>query len=180
MRALLSLVLLLCLAHVAPLRAQAPALYTGEAVVADQSDGQRAEGMKAALSQVVVKLTGDRNVLTRESVAKGVAEAERFVQQYSYRQDVVSEAGKPVVKLTLKGNKFEPAEIDAPANKPFVLEISNQDGTPAEFESKPLRAEKVVAAGGKITLQVRALQPGRYRFIDDYHEASAFGFLNVK
>ena len=111
MRALLSLVLLLCLAHAAPLRAQAPALYTGEAVVADQSDGQRAEGMKAALSQVVVKLTGDSNVLTRESVAKGVAEAERFVQQYSYRQDVVSDAGKPAVKLTLVA-QFDRGAVD--------------------------------------------------------------------
>jgi hypothetical protein len=51
---------------------------------------------------------------------------------------------------------------------------------PAEFESKPLRVEKAVPAGGKITLQVRPLTPGRYRFFDDYHEATAEGFLVVQ
>ncbi len=85
-----------------------------------------------------------------------------------------------VLKLTLKGNKFDPVETQAPANTPLTLEITNLDPTPAEFESKPLRAEKVVAAGGKITLQVRPLPPGRYRFFDDYHEATTEGFLNVK
>jgi hypothetical protein len=102
--------LLACLGS-ASLLAQAPTLYTGEAAVADQSDGQRAEGMKAALSQVVVKLTGDSNVLTRESVAKGLAEAERYVQQYSYRQDVVTEAGQPQVKLTLVA-QFDRGAVD--------------------------------------------------------------------
>ena len=85
-----------------------------------------------------------------------------------------------VLKLTLKGNKFDPVETTAPANKPLVLEITNLDATPAEFESKPLRAEKVIAAGGKITVQIRPLPPGRYRFFDDYHEATTEGFLVVK
>ena len=31
--------------------------------------------------------------------------------------------------------------------------------------------------GGKITVKVRALSPGRYRFFDDYHEATTEGFL---
>ena len=49
--------------------------------------------------------------------------------------------------------------------------------TPAEFESKELRVEKVVAGGGAIAVKVRALKPGRYRFFDDYHEATTQGFL---
>jgi hypothetical protein len=40
-----------------------------------------------------------------------------------------------------------------------------------------LRVEKVVPGGGKITVQVRALAPGRYRFFDDYHESTTEGFL---
>ena len=84
------------------------------------------------------------------------------------------------LQLTLKDHKFTPAEIDAPAGKPFVLEVSNQDGTAAEFESKELRVEKIAPAGGKTSVRVRALKPGRYRFFDDYHEATAFGYVNVK
>jgi hypothetical protein len=84
------------------------------------------------------------------------------------------------VKLTLKNHRFEPSEPHAPANKPFTIEVTNLDGTPAEFESKTLRVEKVVAAGGTITVQMRALAPGRYRFFDDYHEDTAEGFLVIQ
>jgi hypothetical protein len=80
------------------------------------------------------------------------------------------------VSITLENHKFSPAEPTAPAGKPIVIEIVNQDKTPAEFESKPLRVEKVVPGGDKITVQVRPLKPGRYRFFDDYHESTE-GFL---
>jgi plastocyanin len=84
------------------------------------------------------------------------------------------------VKLTLKNHKFQPAEPRAAANTPITIEVTNLDATPSEFESKTLRVEKVVAAGATITLQVRALAPGRYRFFDDYHEDTTEGFLVVQ
>jgi plastocyanin len=88
---------------------------------------------------------------------------------------VADEATK--ISVTLKDHKFSPAELTAPAGKPVVIELENQDTTPAEFESKALRVEKIVPGGGKITMQVRALPAGRYRFYDDYHEATTEGFL---
>ncbi len=84
------------------------------------------------------------------------------------------------VSVTLKDHRFSPAEPTAPAGKPIVIEVTNLDSTPAEFESKPLRFEKAVPSGGKVKLQVRPLTPGRYRFFDDYHEATAQGFLVVQ
>ena len=84
------------------------------------------------------------------------------------------------VNLTLKDHKFSPAEPTAPAGKPIVIEVENQDKTPAEFESKALRVEKVVPGGDKITVRVRPLTPGRYRFYDDYHESTTEGFLVTK
>jgi Cupredoxin-like domain len=42
--------------------------------------------------------------------------------------------------------------------------VINQDSTPWEFERKTLRVEKVVAGGAKISVQIRALTPGRHRF----------------
>lgn len=84
------------------------------------------------------------------------------------------------VHLALKDHRFEPAEPHAPAGKPITIEIRNLDATPAEFESKTLRVEKVVAGGGVITVQIRPLAAGRYRFFDDYHEDTTEGFLIVQ
>ncbi len=84
------------------------------------------------------------------------------------------------VRLSLKDHRFQPAEARAPAGKPITIVISNLDPTPAEFESKTLRVEKVVAGGGTITVQIRTLAAGRYRFFDDYHEDTTEGFLNVQ
>jgi Cupredoxin-like domain len=84
------------------------------------------------------------------------------------------------VRLSLKDHRFQPAEARAPAGKPITIVISNLDPTPAEFESKTLRVEKVVAGGGTIIVQIRRLAAGRYRFFDDYHEDTTEGFLNVQ
>jgi hypothetical protein len=84
------------------------------------------------------------------------------------------------VSVTLKDHKFSPAEPTAPAGKPIIIDVSNLDSTPSEFESKTLRVEKVVPGGGKIAVQIRPLGPGRYRFFDDYHEDTTEGFLIVK
>ena len=84
------------------------------------------------------------------------------------------------VGLTLKNHRFSPAEPTAPPGKPIVIEVANEDSTPAEFESKTLRVEKVVPGGGKVTVKVRPLTAGRYRFFDDYHEDTTEGFLVVQ
>ena len=93
---------------------------------------------------------------------------------------VAARADQPAIQLTLKNHRFAPAEIAAPANRPVTIEVSNQDATPAEFESKQLRVEKVVAGNSKVIVQIRPLAPGRYRFYDDYHEDTTEGFLVVR
>jgi hypothetical protein len=84
------------------------------------------------------------------------------------------------VQLSLKDHKFSPAEPTAPAGQPITIAVDNLDATPAEFESKSLRFEKVVKGNGQITVRVRPLTPGRYKFYDDYHEDTTVGFLVVK
>jgi hypothetical protein len=84
------------------------------------------------------------------------------------------------VRLSIKDHRFQPAEARAPAGKPITIEIRNLDPTPAEFESKTLRVEKVIAGGGVVTVQIRPLAAGRYRFFDDYHEDTTEGFLVVQ
>ncbi|WP_294534232.1 cupredoxin domain-containing protein [uncultured Rhodoblastus sp.] len=84
------------------------------------------------------------------------------------------------VTISIQDHKFDPPEPHAPANQPITLVVKNLDQTPAEFESKQLKVEKMVIGGGEITLQIRPMPPGRYRFFDDYHQDDAAGFLVVE
>jgi plastocyanin len=81
--------------------------------------------------------------------------------------------------ISLKDHRFQPAELQAPAGKPIMIVVKNLDPTPAEFESNMLRVEKVVTGGGTITMRIRPLDPGRYRFFDDFHQETQ-GYLVVK
>lgn len=95
------------------------------------------------------------------------------VQPAARAEDAVS------IQLTLKGHKFSPAEPHAPAGKPIIITLKNLDPAPAEFESNMLRVEKVVTGGGTVTIRIRALDPGRYRFFDDFNPATQ-GYLVVQ
>jgi hypothetical protein len=83
------------------------------------------------------------------------------------------------VQISLKDHRFQPAEPHAPAGKPIMIIVKNLDPAPAEFESNMLRVEKVVTGGGTITLRIRPLEPGRYRFFDDFHQETQ-GYLVVQ
>ncbi len=84
------------------------------------------------------------------------------------------------IQLSYKDKKFDPAEITAPANTPIVIKLKNLDAKAMEFESKPLKIEKVVAGSSDATINVRAQKPGRYEFVDEYNEKVAKGTLVVK
>jgi hypothetical protein len=77
-----------------------------------------------------------------------------------------------VISITVKNHQFQPAEVHAPANRPITLRIRNQDSVPVEFESVKLRVEKVIAANSEGTINIRPLAPGRYNFLDDFHQST--------
>jgi hypothetical protein len=81
---------------------------------------------------------------------------------------VAQQAGE--IHVTYSNGQFQPSELRIAADKPFVLRIKNLDAKAMEFESKSLRVEKVVAAKGEGTINVRALKAGRYEFYDDFNE----------
>jgi len=84
-----------------------------------------------------------------------------------------------IVTITLKDNRFQPAEPHAPAGKAITIVVKNLNPVPAEFESNMLRVEKVVTSGGTITMKIRPLGPGRYRFFNDFHPETV-GYLVVQ
>ncbi|MGA8277178.1 MAG: DUF2066 domain-containing protein [Rhodanobacteraceae bacterium] len=88
MRVFLSLggLLLMLLSAQHPVRAVAPASYTGEAPVASQSDEERDKGLQAALANVIIEITGDTAIVARSDVTTAIAKASRYVLQYQYRR----------------------------------------------------------------------------------------------
>ena len=74
------------------------------------------------------------------------------------------------VSIAIKGGRFVPSEIHAPANRPLTISVKNLDGAAIEFESVSLRVEKVITPGAQGAVRVRPLAPGRYEFFDDFHQ----------
>ncbi len=107
----------------------AAGLYTGEAPVTSQSEGERAEALKAALAQVLVKVGGDNAILARPEIAKAVAGAERFVQQYQYTQNV-GEGGQSPARFTLV------AQFDRDAVDQLIAGAGKRDAA-AVADTKP-------------------------------------------
>jgi len=81
------------------------------------------------------------------------------------------------LQITVQNHQFSPSELRAPANKPIVIVIKNNDATPMEFESVSLRVEKIIAAKGQGSVRVRALSPGRYEFFDDFNQSTRGALL---
>ncbi len=85
----------------------------------------------------------------------------------------------PVFQLTLRNNRFEPATLTVPAGVKLVLKVRNGDATPAEFESASLGVEKIISGGREATVRLGPLKPGRYAFMDEFHQETAQGVLVV-
>jgi hypothetical protein len=83
------------------------------------------------------------------------------------------------LQLSVKNQRFEPAEISAPAGKRIAPRIKNLDAKPVEFESVTLRVEKVIAGNSEGVVNIRALEPGRYKFLDDFNPKNQ-GVLAVR
>ena len=58
--------------------------------------------------------------------------------------------------------------------------MKNLDNSPEEFESYSLHREKLIPAGGQITVYVGPLDPGRYDFFGEFHSDTAKGQIIAK
>ena len=83
-------------------------------------------------------------------------------------------------ETTLKDKAFTVTEIKVPAGKPFMIKMTNANAVPAELEAKELRIEKVAAGNSTIVVRVRAMEPGKYLFVDEYQEEVARGYVIVE
>lgn len=81
-----------------------------------------------------------------------------------------SMAAAPEITLTIENHVFASKEVKIPAGQKVKLLVVNKDATPAEFESKPLGREKVIPGKSTATINIGPLKPGRYPFVEEYHE----------
>ena len=82
--------------------------------------------------------------------------------------------------LTISNHRFIPDQLIIPADKKIKLVISNDDSTPEEFESYTLNREKVIPGNSKASIYVGPLEPGRYEFIGEFHDATARGVIQAE
>jgi hypothetical protein len=94
---------------------------------------------------------------------------------------LTAEAKDPMTyEITLKGQTFTPAELNVPAGEPFIIKLKNENDAAAEFESKDMKFEKIVAGHATIPVKVKALPGGTFEFFDEYHEEAARGTVVCK
>jgi hypothetical protein len=87
-----------------------------------------------------------------------------------------------MLTLTSTDGKLEPSILEAPAGKAIQIKVVNAGKSAMEFESKPLKIEKLVPPGKSLDIKIKALAAGSYKFVDELHEeqASAQGVLVIK
>jgi hypothetical protein len=69
-------------------------LYEAEVPVTDQSAESHKKGLSSALLEVLIKLTGDRQIQGRPVTAELLRSPEQYVQQYKYQNKSVIEDGQ--------------------------------------------------------------------------------------
>ncbi|MDE2581094.1 MAG: cupredoxin domain-containing protein [Rhodospirillales bacterium] len=77
-------------------------------------------------------------------------------------------AARPSFALRLAPDRFIPSELQVPSGTRIVLHVTNTGTVPAEFESADFQRERVIPAGGAITVYVGPLRPGAYVFFNDF------------
>jgi hypothetical protein len=83
-------------------------------------------------------------------------------------------------QLELNDGKLSPARIEVPSGQKIKIEVHNTGKSPVEFESVQLRKEKVLAPGASSFVVIAPMQPGEYKFFDDFHMNTAQGVIVAK
>lgn len=84
----------------------------------------------------------------------------------------------PVIRF--HDGTFEPDELVVKAQTPFRLRVVNATQEAIEFESFELNRERVVLPGAEIVVYLPALDPGSYKFFDDFHHGAGEGTITAK
>ena len=92
---------------------------------------------------------------------------------------IAASADLPTHTLTFTADgRFDPPRLEVAPGR-FKIVLVNRSTQAVEFESLPLRVEKVLAPGVTSFVVLSLSRPGEYPFFDDFHP-EAKGVLVVK
>lgn len=86
----------------------------------------------------------------------------------------------PTFRLECNNGVFKPQKLVVPAGKKIKIEIFNTGTEAIEFESLQLRKEKALNPGGSSFVVIFPLEPGEYKFFDDFHIQTGQGSIVAK
>ena len=88
-------------------------------------------------------------------------------------------ADEATYAIVYANHSFEPFELVIPAGKECNITIKNQDGAPFSFRSGMLHQHRVIQSQSEITVYMPALNPGTYRYYNDFDE-KVRGYITAK
>ena len=92
----------------------------------------------------------------------------------------VQGASLPTYELIIRDGHFSPSTLQVKAGQRFKIIVRNQGQGPVEFESTPLRVEKVLSPGVTSFVVIHPLKPGRYAFFDEFHLELPEGVIEAR
>lgn len=83
----------------------------------------------------------------------------------------------PTFSIEMKDGVILPERLSVPAGKSVKIIVKNTGSSPAEFESRRLRKERLLSPGSETSFVLKALPPGEYSFFDEFHSGANPGVI---
>lgn len=113
-RSLLRALLLVCVLACAGIQAaEVEDLYEAQVPVVSQTESERGTALATAFEAVLVKVTGQRDVMTTPEIQEAVKRPMGFVQQYLYRPLPVIDGDEPTPHTQIMRVRFDAQAINA-------------------------------------------------------------------
>ncbi|CAD5200348.1 cupredoxin domain-containing protein [Pseudomonas sp. FEN] len=120
---------------------------------------------------------------TKPSVPRRFARTHRYLAWLllvAAATPLTAQAELPSYEISLHDGHFSPALLEVPAGQRFKIILKNTGEGPAEFESTPLRVEKVLSPGVTSFVVIPPLRPGQYPFFDEFNPQLPAGGILAK
>jgi plastocyanin len=131
------------------------------------ADGARTAGVMPALAR---RVFAKRPMRTNRNTKRNIRQHIAMLAATFCLAATAHAADLPTFKLEMNDGKLNPARIEVPAGQRIKIEVRNTGKGAAEFESVQLRKEKVLAPGAESFVVIAPLEPGEYKFFDDFHQ----------
>jgi plastocyanin len=84
---------------------------------------------------------------------------------------------EPQFTIEMKDGVITPDRLTVPAGKTVKITVKNTGSSPAEFESRRLRKERVISPGAETQVVLKGLPAGEYSFFDEFHSDAKPGVI---